>query len=52
MNYLQLNISAFGFSPLINTEVKMHDHNEYLNAETYLYGIEIYKKIIYNLGNA
>ncbi|XP_031625422.1 aminoacylase-1-like isoform X2 [Contarinia nasturtii] len=46
-----LKISAIGFSPLINTIPKLHDHNEYINVETFLKGIQIYKKIIYNLGN-
>lgn len=49
---LQLNIPAFGFSPLINTEQRLHSHDEYLNARTYLNGIEIYKNIIFRLGNA
>lgn len=49
---LQLNIPAFGFSPLINTEPRLHGHDEYLNAGTYLNGIEIYKNIILRLGNA
>lgn len=47
----QLNISAIGFAPMINTEIRVHDHNEYLNADTYLKGIEVYQKIIPNLAN-
>lgn len=38
--------------PLPNTPVKRHDHNEFINAEVYLNGINIYKKIIAYLGNA
>lgn len=47
--YLQLKIPAIGFSPMINTIPRAHDNNEYLNADTYLTGIEIYKSIILNL---
>lgn len=46
-----MNISAIGFAPLLNTIPKLHDHNEYINADTYLRGIEIYEKIITNLAN-
>lgn len=46
-----LNISAIGFSPLSKTIPKLHDHNEYLNADVYLKGIKIYEKIIVSLGN-
>jgi aminoacylase len=40
------NIPVIGFSPMIHTPVLLHDHNEYLNANIYLKGIEIYEKII------
>lgn len=39
-------IPALGFSPINNTPILLHDHNEYLRADTYLRGIEIYKKVI------
>lgn len=41
-----VNIPALGFSPLNNTPVLLHDHDEYIQADTFLTGIEIYKKII------
>lgn len=47
-----MNVSAIGFAPMMNTEFRAHDHNEYLNAETFLKGIEVYTKVIKNLGNA
>lgn len=46
-----MNISAIGFAPMSNTIPKLHDHNEYINAATYLAGIGVYEKIILNLGN-
>uniref|UniRef100_T1H1B2 Peptidase M20 dimerisation domain-containing protein n=1 Tax=Megaselia scalaris TaxID=36166 RepID=T1H1B2_MEGSC len=45
------NIPALGFSPIINTPVVLHDHNEFLSAEMYLRGIEIWKEIIKNVAN-
>lgn len=50
--YFQMNISAIGFTPLVNTISRPHDHNEYLNADTYLDGIRTYVKIISSLGNS
>jgi aminoacylase len=35
-----------------NTPVLLHDHDEYLQADVYLRGIEIYQKIISNIANA
>ncbi|XP_041565455.1 aminoacylase-1A-like isoform X1 [Drosophila elegans] len=46
-----VGIPALGFSPMNNTPVLLHDHDEFLHAETYLQGVEIYKKIIVNLAN-
>ncbi|XP_055303614.1 aminoacylase-1-like [Sitodiplosis mosellana] len=45
------NIPALGFSPMNNVPVLLHDHDEYVRCETYLAGIQIYKKIIPNLAN-
>jgi len=39
----QIGIPAFGFSPMNNTPVLLHDHDEYLNENVYLRGIEIYE---------
>ncbi|XP_037050135.1 aminoacylase-1-like [Bradysia coprophila] len=45
-----VNIPALGFSPLNNIPVLLHDHDEYILADTFLTGIEIYKKIIPKIG--
>ncbi|XP_042509075.1 aminoacylase-1-like [Macadamia integrifolia] len=37
---------AIGFSPMANTPILLHDHNEFLNQAEYLKGIEIYESII------
>lgn len=39
-------LPAIGFSPMTNTPILLHDHNEFLNHEEYLKGIEIYESII------
>ncbi|MCL7032805.1 hypothetical protein MKW94_013946 [Papaver nudicaule] len=39
-------IPAIGFSPMANTPVLLHDHNEFLNQAEYLTGIQIYDSII------
>jgi aminoacylase len=50
--YLRNNgYSALGFSPIINTPILLHDHNEYLPEDVFLHGIEIYVKLIKNLTN-
>ncbi|GJQ75973.1 hypothetical protein Trydic_g18028 [Trypoxylus dichotomus] len=46
-----IGIPAFGFSPMNNTPVLLHDHNEYLNITVFLKGIDIYCKLITDLAN-
>ncbi|XP_075156647.1 aminoacylase-1B [Haematobia irritans] len=47
----QVGIPALGFSPMNKTPVLLHDHDEFIAADIYLRGIEIYEKIIANLAN-
>ncbi|XP_017057636.1 aminoacylase-1 [Drosophila ficusphila] len=47
----QVGIPALGFSPMNNTPVLLHDHDEFLKADTYLKGIKIFQKIISNIAN-
>ncbi|EDV42526.2 uncharacterized protein Dana_GF16976 [Drosophila ananassae] len=42
----EVGIPALGFSPINNTPVLLHNHDEYLGAETYLHGIQVYRKLI------
>jgi aminoacylase len=44
-------ICAFGFSPINNTKRLLHQHNEYLNKDTYLNGISIYVDLLKELGS-
>lgn len=47
----QLGLPAIGFSPMNNTPVLLHDTDEYLGVDTFLRGIEIYRKIIVEVAN-
>ncbi|XVE66473.1 hypothetical protein DITRI_Ditri08aG0082400 [Diplodiscus trichospermus] len=44
--FRQLGLPAIGFSPMANTPVLLHDHNEFLNQAEYLRGIDVYESII------
>jgi len=46
-----INIPAIGFSPINNTPILLHDHNEFLNEKIFLRGIDIYCELIQNLAN-
>ena len=50
--HIQVGVPAIGFSPIYNTPVLLHDHDEFLAADVYLRGIEIYKTIIPKIANA
>lgn len=41
-----VGIPALGFSPINNTPILLHDHNEYLNKDTFLNGINIYCEVL------
>ena len=43
---VQAGIPALGFSPMNNTPILLHDHNEYLNEDVYLRGIDIYCQVL------
>lgn len=47
----QLGIPVFGFSPMNNTPILLHDHNEFLNEKVFLRGIHIYQNLITALAN-
>lgn len=42
----QMGIPTLGFSPMKNTPILLHDHNEHLKDSVFLEGIEIYASII------
>lgn len=49
--FRQRGVPAFGFSPMANTPILLHDHNEFLNKDEYLKGIVIYEAIIREFAN-
>jgi len=49
--FRQIGIPCFGFSPMRNTPILLHDHNEFINEKIYLEGIEVFEKLIYDLSN-
>mmetsp|Transcript_18959 Transcript_18959/g.46551 ORF Transcript_18959/g.46551 Transcript_18959/m.46551 type:complete len:444 (-) Transcript_18959:135-1466(-) len=44
-------IPVYGFSPMANTKIMLHDHNEALSTRVFLQGIEVYEKLIPALAN-
>ncbi|KAL1832429.1 hypothetical protein ACET3Z_002080 [Daucus carota] len=44
--YRDRGLPAIGFSPIANTPILLHDHNEFLNKDEYLKGIQVYESII------
>ncbi|KAK6916833.1 Peptidase M20, dimerization domain [Dillenia turbinata] len=44
--FRQRGLPAIGFSPMANTPILLHDHNEFLDQAEYLKGIEVYESII------
>lgn len=47
----ELGIPAIGFSPINNTPILLHDHDEFLNSAMFLRGIEIYCKLLTKVAN-
>ncbi|XP_018050254.1 PREDICTED: aminoacylase-1-like isoform X1 [Atta colombica] len=47
----EMDIPVFCFSPMNNTKIRLHDHDEYLNKDIFLKGVEIYTKIISSVAN-
>jgi len=47
----ELGYKAIGFSPIINTKLRVHDNDEFLNEKVFLNGVKLYTKIIERLAN-
>uniref|UniRef100_A0A674PCR9 N-acyl-aliphatic-L-amino acid amidohydrolase n=1 Tax=Takifugu rubripes TaxID=31033 RepID=A0A674PCR9_TAKRU len=46
-----VGIPAVGFSPMNQTPILLHDHNEFLNEQVFLRGIGIYERLIAELAS-
>lgn len=44
-------IPAFGFTPLNNTPILLHDHNEFVNEAVFERGVDILYKIVLDMAN-
>ncbi|GJN03954.1 hypothetical protein PR202_ga21455 [Eleusine coracana subsp. coracana] len=44
--FRKIGIPALGFSPMANTPILLHDHNEFLSKDEYIKGIGIYESVI------
>lgn len=44
-------IKAVGFSPICNTPVLLHDHDEFLNKKIFLDGVTIFKNFVTEIAN-
>ncbi|XP_061341918.1 uncharacterized protein LOC133288218 [Gastrolobium bilobum] len=47
----QKGIPVLGFSPMINTPILLHDHNEHLQDTVYMNGIQVYESLISSLSS-
>jgi len=47
----EVGIPAIGFSPMNNTPILLHDHNEFLNEGVFLRGIDIMTDMVTNIAN-
>ena len=41
-----LGVPCLGFSPMMNTPVLLHDHDEYLATDVFLEGIRVYERLL------
>ncbi|XP_030633122.1 aminoacylase-1 [Chanos chanos] len=41
-----IGLPAIGFSPMNRTPILLHDHNEYLNEQVFLRGIQVYERLV------
>ncbi|XP_048518892.1 aminoacylase-1 isoform X1 [Dendroctonus ponderosae] len=46
-----VGVPALGFSPMKNTPILLHDHDEYLNRAVFLEGVRIYARLIPAVAN-
>ncbi|KAL7511681.1 hypothetical protein ACHAXN_008659 [Cyclotella atomus] len=47
----ELGVKAFGFSPMRNTEIMLHENDEYLEESVFIEGVEVYVGLIHSLAS-
>merc|ERR1712151_733319 len=48
----EIGVPSIGFSPMAETPILLHEHNEALSVATFLRGIAVYERIIFALAEA
>ena len=48
---LLLGAPCLGFSPMRNTPILLHDHDEYIDERVFLEGVGIYERLVEALAN-
>jgi aminoacylase len=48
----EVGVNAFGFSPMNRSPILLHEHNEFIQEDVFLQGIEVYVKLIERLSMA
>ncbi|CAM9217824.1 unnamed protein product, partial [Discosporangium mesarthrocarpum] len=48
----RMGVPAIGFSPMRNTPILLHDHNEYLEETVFLEGVGVYERLITTMTSA
>ncbi|XP_023699042.1 aminoacylase-1 [Paramormyrops kingsleyae] len=46
-----VGLPAIGFSPMNHTPILLHDHNEFLNEDVFLRGIQVYEQLVASLAS-
>jgi len=46
-----MGIPAYGISPINNTPILLHDHNEWLGVDTFLKGIDVLQEVVSRVAN-
>ncbi|KAJ4450808.1 hypothetical protein ANN_02238 [Periplaneta americana] len=46
-----VGIPTLGFAPMCNTPIRLHDHDEFLNEDVFLRGIDMYCRLIPAMAN-
>lgn len=47
----ELQVPALGFSPMKNSPILLHEHNEYLSVDVFLAGIDVYVGLVEQLAS-
>lgn len=49
--FRKAKVPVFGFSPIRNTPILLHDHNEFLPVDVFMQGIEVYTRVLKSLAS-